>query len=91
MEDQNNNKDEGNYEKICYICHRSESKAGPMISMPGGMCLCRDCMQKAFDSLSKSGMDFSKLPPMPYMNLNFSDMPVQPVEIPKKQKIKKCS
>ena len=91
MEDQNNNKDEGNYEKICYICHRSESKAGPMISMPGGMCLCRDCMQKAFDSLSKSGMDFSKLPPMPYMNLNFSDMPVQPVEIPKKQKTKKCS
>ena len=61
MEDQNNNKDEGNYEKICYICHRSESKAGPMISMPGGMCLCRDCMQKAFDSLSKTITPFNPL------------------------------
>ena len=36
-----------NYEKICYMCRRPESKAGPMITMPGGMCLCHDCMQKA--------------------------------------------
>ena len=24
-----------NYEKICYMCRRPESKAGPMITMPG--------------------------------------------------------
>ncbi len=29
-----------------------------MISMPGGMCLCHDCMQKAFDTVTKGGMDF---------------------------------
>ena len=25
------------YEKICYVCRRPESKAGEMITMPGGM------------------------------------------------------
>ena len=40
------------YEKICYVCRRPESKAGPMITMPGGMSLCHDCMQKAFDSVT---------------------------------------
>ena len=43
------------YEKICYVCRRPESKAGEMITMPGGMNFCHECMQKAFDSISKSG------------------------------------
>ena len=64
---------EDTYEKVCFMCRRPESKAGPMISMPGGMCLCHDCMQKAFDTVTKGGMDFSKMPNMPYMNMNFSD------------------
>ena len=34
---QDDNKNNDNYEKICYMCRRPESKAGPMISMPGGM------------------------------------------------------
>lgn len=92
--------DDQEYEKICYVCRRPESKAGSMISMPGGMCLCHDCMQKAFDSVMGSGMDLSKIdlskiPSMPYMNMNFSnldgleDMPE--MSIPKKQKVKKRS
>ena len=83
---------EDRYEKICYMCRRPESKAGPMITMPGNMCICSDCMQKAFDSLQNNGIDFSKIQNMPYMNLNFNDfMPVPPesMEIPQKQKIKK--
>ena len=83
-----------NYEKICYMCRRPESKAGPMITMPGGMCLCHDCMQKAFDTVTKGGMDFSKMPNMPnmpYMGMNFSDLTQMPPvnEIPKRQKLKK--
>ena len=31
-----------------------------MITMPGGIDVCRDCMQKAFDTVTKSGIDFSK-------------------------------
>ena len=83
-----------NYEKICYMCRRPESKAGPMITMPGGMCLCHDCMQKAFDTVTKGGMDFSKMPNMPnmpYMGMNFSDLTQMPpvTEIPQRQKLKK--
>lgn len=90
-EDKDKQKEEDRYEKVCYMCRRPESKAGPMISMPGGMNLCHDCMQKAFDSVTKGGMDFSKLPNMPYMNMNLNDLNMTPpaVEIPKKQKIKK--
>ena len=65
-----------------------------MIEMPGGMCLCHDCMQKAFDSVTKSGMDFSQIQNMPYMNLNFSDfsnLNTPEMAIPKKQKVKKKS
>lgn len=78
-------KDGQEYEKICYICRRPESKAGSMIVMPGNMCLCHDCMQKAFDSIMGGGMnipgmdlskvDLSKISGMPYMNMNFSVPP----------------
>ena len=51
-------KEEDSYEKVCYMCRRPEGKTGPMISMPGGMNLCHDCMQKAFDSVTKGGMVF---------------------------------
>ena len=44
-----NNNDE--YEKICYICRRPESRAGKMVNMPGNMCVCPDCLQKAFDTI----------------------------------------
>ncbi|MEG0566306.1 MAG: AAA family ATPase, partial [Hungatella sp.] len=90
--DPENSDDE--YEKICYVCRRPESKTGPMVAMPGGMCLCRDCMQKAFDSVTKSGIDFSQIQNMPYMNMNLSDftnLNTPEMAIPKKQKIKKKS
>lgn len=80
------------YEKICYVCRRPESKAGTMITMPGGMNFCHDCMQKAFDSVTQSGLDFSKLQNMPYVNMNLSDFPNlenMNLEIPKKNKVKK--
>ena len=82
------------YEKICYVCRRPESKAGEMITMPGGMNFCHECMQRAFDSISKSGMDFSKLQNMPFMNMNLNDfagMQMPNTEIPEKNKIKKKS
>lgn len=86
------NKDEDDYEKVCYVCRRPESKTGSMVSLPGGMNLCHDCMQKAFDSVTQNGLDLSKIQNMPYMNLNFnefSNLKNQDLVIPKKQKIKK--
>ncbi len=56
-----NDYNDNDYEKICYVCRRSESKAGPMITLPGGIDVCHDCMQKAFDTITNSGIDFSNL------------------------------
>ena len=85
-------KDDDEYEKICYVCRRPENVTGPMVSMPGGMNLCHDCMQKAFDSVAQGGFDITKIQNMPYMNLNFSDLgSLNPkdLEIPNKQRVKK--
>ena len=81
-------KDYDEYEKICYLCHRPESKAGKMIEMPQNICICADCMQKTFDTMNTPGayddlMKFSGIPGIHFMNL--SDMG----EIPQRQKIKK--
>lgn len=86
--------DDDEYEKVCYVCRRPESKTGSMITMPGGMNFCHECMQKAFDTVTNSGLDLTKLQNMPYMNLNLSDFPNMEnmnMEIPKKNKIKKKS
>ena len=47
MEDNKNN----GYEKICCMCRRTESQAGKMITLPGGLQVCRDCMQRSFDMM----------------------------------------
>ncbi|MDE6209861.1 MAG: ATP-dependent Clp protease ATP-binding subunit ClpX [Lachnospiraceae bacterium] len=44
------------YEKICYLCRRQESKAGKMITLPGNIHVCADCMQNTMNSLISSGM-----------------------------------
>ncbi len=76
------------YEKICYMCRRPESKAGKMISMPGNICICSDCMQKTFDSLqNNTGMQYSDL--MKLSNMNFFNLSNSQDEIPSRQKIKK--
>ena len=53
--------DDDEYEKVCYVCRRPESKAGKMISMPPGIDICHDCMQKAFDAMNQSGFDLNAL------------------------------
>ena len=83
-ENNNNNNKEGEYENYCYMCKRSEKDAGPFINLPGGMHICRDCMQKSFDSFSNMQfLDLSKMP-----NINMSQfMPFG--DIPESQKVKK--
>lgn len=47
---------EDEYEEICYICRRPESVAGKMIHIPNNICICKDCMQRTFDSMAGWGM-----------------------------------
>lgn len=92
MED--NKKDDNKYEKICYMCRRPESKTGTMISMPGGIDICPDCIQKTFNSMQS--MDISKLSGKMNMydiknidlgSLNIPNMNVNP--IPERARVKK--
>lgn len=47
------------YEKVCFVCRRPESKTGKQVIMPGGISICPDCMQRTFDAINTSGMDVS--------------------------------
>lgn len=49
-------KEQDEYEEICYICRRPESIAGKMIHIPNNICICKDCMQRTFDSMAGWGM-----------------------------------
>ena len=52
MTDQNTRSgNDQDYEDVCSVCRRPESRTGPMIRIPGGPCVCRDCMQRALDSM----------------------------------------
>lgn len=85
------NNQEEEYEKICYICRRPESKAGKMIAMPGNVYVCQDCLQKTFDTINNSGInydDMMKMSGMPNMGM-FGNMNYQDMDIPENQKIKK--
>ena len=82
-------KDESEYEKVCFLCHRPESVAGKMIELPNNMCVCRDCMQKSFDAMTSGQIDYSQLmnnlpPGVQFMNLSDLEQ-----AIPKQQKVKK--
>lgn len=37
------------YEPVCMLCMRPESKAGKMLSITGGMYVCTDCLQRTID------------------------------------------
>ena len=88
----NNNGNSDDYEKICFVCRRPESRAGKMIVMPNNIYICQDCMQRTFDSINSSGInyeDMMKMSNMPGMGMfgNFGAMDSDPV--PEKQKLKK--
>lgn len=80
------------FEDVCFVCRRPESRAGKMIRMGKDIHICQECMQKAFDSMGNgqfpyNGLDLSQISNMPNISMiNFSDLANQ---IPKRQKVKK--
>lgn len=79
-------KNKDDYEEVCYICRRPESKVGKMLRIPNNISICSDCMQKTFDTINSNGM--------PYMDLmgfppNVMNMNTVQKEVPKNQKLKK--
>lgn len=98
-----NEKKDSEYEDVCFICRRPESKAGKMFKLPNNITVCSDCMHKTMDTVSQfdyQGMltnpsfmdDLNKnLNGSGYPNIRFVNIADLQGEggIPNKQKIKK--
>lgn len=104
--DQNGHHDEDKqdkeYEDVCFICRRPESKAGRMFKLPNNICVCNDCMHKTMDTVSQfdyQGMlnnpnlqqDFSNFSKQGFPNISFVNIADLQGDggIPNKQKLKK--
>lgn len=83
--DEDGNEDE--YEKVCFLCRRPESKTGPMIDLPNNVHICTDCMQKSFNTMNNSNFDFSNMMNMP--NIQMIDLSSLQNQVPQKQRLKK--
>ena len=81
--------DQDEYEKVCFMCRRPESKAGKMVELPGQIHICMDCMQKSFDSVQNSNLNYNDLIKMVPPNISMIDLSALNNQIPPKQKIKK--
>lgn len=80
--------DTDEYEKICFLCRRPESKAGKMIALPNNINICSDCMQKSFDSMNNGNINYQELMQnMP--NISMIDLTNMQNQIPKNQQVKK--
>ena len=61
LKDENFIRDEGeeyedkdsDYEDVCFICRRPESKTGRMFKLPNHISVCSDCMHKTMDTVSQ--------------------------------------
>ncbi|AOZ95233.1 ATP-dependent Clp protease ATP-binding subunit ClpX [Butyrivibrio hungatei] len=96
------NGDKTEYEDVCFVCRRPESKAGKMFHLPNNICICNDCMQKTMDTVSQ--FDYQNMLNNPnlmnelnkntngFPGFGFFGMGDQPFGgIPNSQKIKKKS
>lgn len=101
-ENSDENTRENDYEDVCFICRRPESKAGKMFKLPNNITVCSDCMHKTMDTVSQfdymgmlnnpSTMDeLSKNMGQGFPNIRFVNISDLQGDggIPNKQKIKK--
>ena len=95
--------DSSEYEDVCFICRRPESKTGKMFKLPNNICVCNDCMHKTMETVSRfdyQGMlnnpnfqneldQFTKQGGFPNISfVNLADLQGEG-GIPNKQKLKK--
>ena len=93
---------EKEYEDVCFICRRPESKTGKMFKLPNNISVCNDCMHKTMDTVSQfdyQGMlnnpafpsDFENMAKQGFPNIRFVNISDLQGEggIPNKQKLKK--
>lgn len=79
-------KDHEEFEEVCYLCRRPESKVGKMIHIPNQISICSDCMQKTFDAINKGDNPYIQMMGLSPNIINLSGIQN---DIPKAQKLKK--
>lgn len=79
--------DDDEYEEVCFICRRPESKAGKMVNLPNSIHICSECMQKAFDTMNNGNIPYNDL--MNMSNINMVNLSELTNKIPNQQKVKK--
>ena len=50
---QTKDEEKSEYEDVCFVCRRPESKAGKMFKLPNNICVCNDCMHKTMETVSQ--------------------------------------
>ena len=76
------------FERVCFMCRMPESKAGKMIELPNNFHICTDCMQRSFDTMNNSNINYEELMRnMP--NISMIDLGSLQNQIPNRQKVKK--
>ena len=96
------NDNDNEYEDVCFVCRRPESKAGRMFKLPNNICVCDDCMHKTMETVSQfdyQGMlndpafkqDMDQMMKGGFPNIRFVNMTDLQGSggIPNKQKLKK--
>lgn len=51
--EQTDSDQEDEYENVCFVCRRPESKTGKQFKLPNNICVCNDCMHKTMDAVSQ--------------------------------------
>ncbi len=86
--------DDSDYEKFCFLCRRPESQTGKMIELPNQIHICSECMQKSFDTMnqqmSNGKINYSDLMNMPNISMIDLSSFQNPLNQPKKIKKKKA-
>lgn len=86
--------DDSDYEKFCFLCRRPESQTGKMIELPNQIHICSECMQKSFDTMnqqmSNGKINYSDLMNMPNISMIDLSSFQNPMNQPKKIKKKKA-
>ena len=64
-EDKKDDDHNDEYEDVCFICRRPESKTGKMFRLPNQICVCNDCMHKTMETVSQ--FDYQGMLNNPYL------------------------
>ena len=72
------------YEDVCFICRRPESKAGKMFQLPNHITICNECMHKTMETVSQ--YDYQGLLNDPTAMNEFLQSSTQPSDDKKEEK-----